>query len=585
MKKRLFLVGLTCLAISCKASISAEEGRTEGREDNTPQEIVGSYDYWPAYDFTNSLESVYAQRWKGVDHTIEGWDFSLPKKVKVSPNSLLTVARIGSVRGMAPDLYYSGFQINPACELWINWRDVEPQEGKYDWKTLKLKINEISAQGYQVILRLLTSARLRNGQRSLGYAPEWLDAYGIPDMATTSAGDGVICFDPSHPEFHSRYLKLIRSLGESGIPDMVRAAYVGYGYSTHGEEGIAPAGTIADNVPHVRERLDAWEEAFKGQTYKVYMGGPTQYGFDKGFGVRRGFVEMYWYTIPNTPIGQYVTPDGYLSVDEQTHVIKNNTFNGEENEEYEEAWATAERNFRFGTSTDSFVYRYFVSMLRAIQMRCTSILLNGHLIPEMLPFISQELGRTVEDTPDIWSFMIETTLRAGVFSGTDFDGHPITHTREITAEDRKNGIAVRNFERWLYQRDKPGYETTPAVKIKQPVEMWMIQPDKYYDYIARRGAKIGFYADDRFDDHTGDKAIKITYLDISRGEMSLNYLTATGEKRSSRIELDGDNRLKTTTIILNDISLSSSGDDFDFTLEAEGEAKDICVSMVRIVKL
>lgn len=92
-------------------------------------------------------------------------------------------------------------------------------------------------------------------------------------------------FDRSHPEFHRRYLLLVEELAKTDIPDMVKAAYMGYASHSFGDEGIGPYGetnpTANDTVKHVRERLDAWHEAFKGMENKVFMGGTSEYGFQK----------------------------------------------------------------------------------------------------------------------------------------------------------------------------------------------------------------------------------------------------------------------------------------------------------------
>src|SRR5690606_24151415 len=100
-------------------------------------------------------------------------------------------------------------------------------------------------------------------------------------------------------------------------------------------------------------------------------------------------------------------------------IIKYQCFNGEVNEEYEDAWATAERGFRFGNTTNSYPYRYFASTLRALQMRCTYIHTTGHLVPKMLPFLCQELGRTVDDAPDVWTFLNTSYIRASYYQNND----------------------------------------------------------------------------------------------------------------------------------------------------------------------
>ncbi len=547
------------------------------------------YKYWGDYKFDTNISNITPQKWVAKNHTIQGWDFSMPNHVEPSDKSILTVTRTMALNQKAKPAGKYSFKGNITCEKWVRWRDIEPTEGVYRWDIIRKSIEDTQRAGYDVVLRILTAARSRQGKPELGYAPEWMESYNIPDLSfgdsgALAIGGGSICYDPSHPEFHSRYLKLVDSFGKSGIPEILKAAYTGYASKSHGEESIAPLGINPDTIQHVNARLDAWARAFKGQEHKVYLGGPTNYGFDLGFGVRRGFVEMYWYTIPDPIIGQNIDAEGYLFVDESAPIIKSGAFNGEVNEEYEDTWATEKGKFRFGDSTNSFPYRYFMSMLRTLQMRCTSVVLHGNLIPEMVPFISLELGRTVEDTPDIWTFMCQSTLQTERFEGVNHEGFSRDTERIFTDAERANGVEVKNFERWLHQRDREGYMTEPAVMTQHPVKMWMIQKDKYYDHIARRGANIGFIADDRFDVGSKSKAIKVSYFDDTKGEMILRYKDSKGKAQSVKAKLLGDGELRTTTFTIDDISLSSSGDDFDFTLHADGGAETITVSMVRVIK-
>ena len=90
-------------------------------------------------------------------------------------------------------------------------------------------------------------------------------------------------------------------------------------------------------------------------------------------------------------------------------------------------------------------------------------------------------------------------------------------------ESPANVGPVKNFERWLYQRDASGFETTPAVKIQHAIKMWMVQDNKYYDYIARSGKKIGFDIDDRWIGIKDSLAIKVTFFDYNHGELKLVF--------------------------------------------------------------
>jgi hypothetical protein len=510
---------------------------------------------------------------------VDGWDWSLPDHVEPAPKSLVGLQRlIGLEIDFIP--LELNFKANAVGLLWVKWRDIEKEEGVYDFSQVIARIKQGNEVGLDVILRILSCSKLRGSGHhaiSSGEAPLWLEERGVPLLSRKDSDDN-LNFDPAHPEFHQRYLKLIDELAKAGIPKMVKAAYVGYASHSFGDEGIGPfpesEAAKNDALPHVRERLDAFARAFEGMEHKVFMGGSSHYGFAKGFGVRRGFVEMYLYNIPNEDLGQLIDQDGYLGVDENAPVVRNQGFNGEVNEEYENAWATDSRGYRFGATTNSFPYRYFTSTLRALQMRCTYIHTTGHLLPEMLPFLSLQLARTVEDTPDVWTFLRTSYMKSGNYQNNDRAG------RLISVEEKKTGIPVRNFERWLHQRDAEGFETRPAIKIQQSIKMWMVQTDRYYDYIARAGKRIGFHIDSRWPGLKGEMAVKVTYLDDKPGTLQLAF-NAGNSVREQR--LTGDGRLKTSTFMLKGLEPQSMEHEFDFVVQAGNDTGEITVSMVRVV--
>ena len=540
-----------------------------------------SYPFWPPYRHleTEDLKNVRAQPWINREHTIEGWDWSLPESVEPAGNSLVGLERIiGLDKEFIP--LELRFKANGVGILWVKWRDIEPIEGACDFSRVLSRIQQANAAGLEVVLRVLTNSKSRGiGAAAIdrGDAPLWLEDHGVPLLPRKKESHN-LNFDPAHPEFHERYLRLVDELAKSGLPQRVKAAYVGYASHSFGDEGIGPFpeadAAKNDALLFVRERLDAWQKAFKGMERKVFMGGSSHYGFAKGFGVRRGFVEMYLYNIPNEDLGQHIDAGGYLYVDEQAPVISGNLFNGDVNEEYESGWATAERGYRFGATTNSFPYRYFTSTLRALQMRCTYMHTTGFLIPEMLPFLSLELGRTVADAPDIWTFLRTSYLKASNYRKAD------SRNRAITDAEDREGIPVKNFERWLYQRDAEGYETRPAKKIDQAIKMWMVQGDRYSDFIARAGKRIGFDIDDRWLERKGDLAIKVTFFDAHPGNLQLvgNHGNAVKTRRQV-----GDGRLKTTTFLLSGHQANTMDHGFDFVIQGDADTKEVVVSMVRVV--
>ncbi|MEX0324311.1 MAG: hypothetical protein AB3N63_19290 [Puniceicoccaceae bacterium] len=516
------------------------------------------YPYWGDYSKT-LINEIQPANWLVGDSIRNGWDWSLPESVTPAANAYLCLARNFRLDDLQKieQLPEVNFPCNPVIAHWVRWSELEPKEGEIDFKPLIQNIRRSADKGYGSIVRIHFSAT--------DYAPEWIRKYGIPIRKEKKENPKSINFEVSHPEFHKRYLNVVKALGESRIPQMeeVKGLFLGYASPSRGDEGIGPHGekdpAANDREPHVRERIDAWAKACKGVEHKVYMGGLSDYGFSKGFGIRRGFVEMFLYHIPDEHIGQGLDEDGYLIVDETNPVVAKNLFHGEENEEYEEKWATAERDFRFGKNTVSYPYRYFTANLRLLQMRVNYLLNNEFaLLPEMLAWVSQGLGRTREDSPDAWCFLRESYIKPG------------------------GGRPVKNFERWIHQRDIPGYETEPCVPIEHPIQMWMVQKDKYFDYVARKGSRIGFRVDDKFVGNHKNFAVKITYLDSGTGTWSLAFMENDGiEKRS--IMCGDSGVIKTATFFINS-SFPDCSPSFDLEILGE-DGFQPTVSFIRIIKV
>lgn len=541
-----FTVFLVTLFYSTCAALSGQE-----------QHLAMDYPYWGDYHKTPVSEILPAQ-WISHDTVVEGWDWSLPPGLEPAPNGYLCIARnAGLDQRKIKQLPEIHFPCNPVISHWVNWSLLEPEEGKISFQPLIDNIRLASRKGYGSIVRIHFSA--------IDFAPEWIKQYNIPIRKEHKENPIKTNYDPGHPEFHQRYIRFIKALGESGIPHMeeVKGLFLGYASPSNGDEGIGPypeaMAAANDTITHVIERIDTWAEACKGVEHKVFMGGLSDYGFSKGFGIRRGFVEMYLYHIPDEHIGQTLDENNYLVVDESNPVIAKNLFQGEENEEYEERWATDWRDFRFGHSTVSFPYRYFTANLRLLQMRCTYLLNNEFaLLPEMLTWVGLELGRTIEDAPDAWCFLRESYIK--------LDG----------------GTPVKNFERWLYQRDATGYETSPVVKINHPIKMWMVEPGKYYDYIARKGKRIGFDLDDNFlPGGLHSLAVKISYFDGDEGSFNLVYRDNRGIQVRT-ITTTGKDQVKTATIFIK-ARINDSGADTNFDFEIHSE-EEIPVSFIRVIK-
>jgi hypothetical protein len=190
-------------------------------------------------------------------------------------------------------------------------------------------------------------------------------------------------------------------------------------------------------------------------------------------------------------------------------------------------------------------------------MQCNHLLHNPFSIyPEQMVWVGQSLGRTVEDSPDIWCALRESYVR-------------------------KAG-AVKNMERWLYQRDSAGFETSPVEKINHPINMWMVEPDHNFDYIARQGEKIGLAVDDRWcGGGPVNIALKVTYFDRGNGRVAVGLKTSQGDV-TKQILLTNSGKLKTATFFVADAIFPAKNMDYDVTFTStETEA---VLSFVRLIK-
>jgi len=518
---------------------------------------LGPYKYWPKYEKTPVWE-MEAAEWHEGDHIRTGWDWSLPVHVKPSPNGRLCIARLNRLNYKAEkSLKKIKAPVIPVLALWIKWKDMEPVEGQYNFDLLNQKINEAAERGYKVVFRPLFSATV--------FAPKWLEKYKIPHRKEHKEAK-VTNYQVDHPEFHSRYLKFINAMGKSKIaenPNLV-GVFFGYASPSYGDEGIGPHRKDPDKVPHVIERVDAWAQAFKGYENKVFMGGWSKLGVKKGFGLRRGFVEMYLYHIPSEETGQLLDKDFYLDVDEASFAL-DGRFNGDENEEYEQSWASAKRGFRFGKNTDSFSYRYFTSNLRALQMRSNYLLYNDFsLMPEQLVWVGQSMGKSIADSPDIWCALRESYINTGLFKNYK-KGDLFKSVKD------KEVLPVKNFERGLKQRDTIASKSEALVKIPHGVHQWMTPKDRSYDFIARKAGQLVFSIDNSWLEKSGKKlALKVSYFDHAQGEIELQGFN------KPKVQLKGSNDLKTVTYFIKKSEIK------DQQIIIEGGAP---LSFVRLIKV
>merc|ERR1711968_81630 len=160
-------------------------------------------------------------------------------------------------------------------------------------------------------------------------------------------------------------------------------------------------------------------------------------------------------------------------------------------------------NSRFG-SLESFNYRYMMSNIRSSQLQLTYNLMNEWTIdPPLAMWMLLNLGRTADEAPDAFCFLMQAEMKIWALGGM--------------------AGSLKNFERWLYQRDAGGVVTVREAKVTQTPDShssskgtWMTS--EKYDYVARGapGGMIGFTLARGFSGTGGsmdDVVIKVTYFD------------------------------------------------------------------------
>ncbi len=558
----------------------------------TPEQVLNHHLVRSAQLGPGEADAVRLMPWRSKDDVVEGWDWSLPAGVAAAPNSGLIFSRREQRR----------FPGNRLLDAGVFWRDVEPEEGRFEFGPIKAKLEHPpeGAAGYRFHFYATVAHKMTKGGRKQPVAPDWLGACGIPVIDMTSMESRFQLFNyPIWDErYHRRYLRVIEALGRSGIGriEHLRIVYVGAISKSWGDEMYIPRDVATWCEKHtglaperlercLKERLDAWARAFRGAEHKLaWVGagpggvGKSEYrdvgarvirhAYELGMGQRCGFVENYLYHLDNPHLGQRAGDDGYLLVDETCPPIAEGRAFGDENEEYGRNWTG-----RFGP-LETHAYRYHESMLRALQMRRNYLWLSSASVdtdPALTAYVSLALGRTVADSPDAFCYLRQSTVRASA------------------AGKKGKTFAVRNFERWLIQRDRDGYRTKPAIKAAQHEMMWMVPEGHKFDWIARRtdlaggNGRIGFALDDRFLRGGPHRvAVKVTYHDIGRGRWHLVYGRPGGEEGRRSVACRDSGKVFTATFHLRDACFPGAAEAFDFTIEAEGE--DATVSFVRVIK-
>lgn len=509
--------------------------------------------------------------------TIAGEDWSLSADVRPKPGTGLLTMGAASAR---PEVQHRGHT--------VTWAELNPAEGSFDWSPITSWLDDAVEGEYGVVLRVKANVTERQSPwGSEPAVPQWvLDKHSPPvvDLRNNSPNDYIKVAAPWHAGLQLEHLAWIERFGLQGFLDHpnLLGVYV-HGISTSfGEEFWfdRPAFdnlTAAGMTPELLEqaftvRLNAWAAAFGSQTarlawvsvgwldatpeeasaYRQVKDNLNSLAHTLGMGTRFGAPERYHSWL--TQNGQSIDGDGYLTADDGHALIAEGRYWGGENED----WA--------GTADEAYEYR--TATLRALQMRMRLLWVHDAgvaLDSEINHYFSLTAGKRADEAPDAWCLLREADVRQG-----------------------SDKVELKNFERWLNQREVEGSltrRTRMKTRAAQPND-W----DQPVDWTARstdRAAgvsRITFTVDHSFlpPGSATPLTLKVTWVDDG-AVWRVRHATPAGAIESAPISGTADGKLKTTSIQLVNFSAERTlQDGFDLALVAvQG---DLQASVVRLLR-
>lgn len=551
--------------------------------------------------------------------TGDGLDWSLPPGVKMSPDAGYfgggpwTAERRKAPRFCDGAMHFAHY-VN------FSWADANPAEGVYDWDMIDRKIRDATrdqADGFVLLVRSYSRfyftrwkwARSEEERqrilRTTCTVPQWVIEKGNVHFLSNGA---VAAWEPGcgYQKYFGRFL---RALGQRyrNHPKLIGVDMRGLdcrygewcwrngpGVLKEAEEktGLTPRTLRAWAMQFVRDYV----EAFKGQERKLvwpncedtfipklgtkYDYGPAsravwQFALSKGCGVRDG-MPTAWYRYLTPGWGCTVSDDGYLLFDENYPPYRNHAMMYSENSEYRKR-----DDPRFGPASMNGV-RFFITSLRVLQLRRSWEWIPWRVMAEItkqiepyggdafVTWVEYELGKRAETSPDAWCW-----LREGYRS--QWAGYK----------------PVKNFERWLLQRDvAPDGQTVPVENVDISMLKYNYPSGKGYEFHARRtdlahGSRFIYFRVEREFLPSGPHRVqlKVSYRDDAPTSWRVEYTNPRGPASTPRVETAGSGRWKTVTFDVPGMRPAAAfAKGMDFRLAVTGR-RDLVVKFVRLVKV
>ncbi len=552
--------------------------------------------------------------------TSNGQDWTFPTSTTIL-NTIYSGQFLMNQNTVPPNINHEGTT--------ITWAELNPADGVYNWNAISNALQIAQAQGYGVIFRLKTNVILEKGPWGTTQAiPPWvLTKYpGIKTAyvsGSASSYNSIKVAAPWDPNLQIEYKKFVQAF--SAQPFITNPLFFGIYAPTgispsYGEElwlddlatnNLIIAGMQQD-CGNLRDallnRMQIWADATPSEHRKkiVWIGSThlgtkcspslvhtlNQQALDLGFGIRGGNLEDSLDYI-DRPIGyadygQTRILDPYTNTNPKHCTTLYDMSKSDQsscNEYYLNTnwnWNVLAEDRYFGDEIESFglnanAYEYQTSLLRAIQMGYrflwTSVQ-STNLDQALTTYFTQVAGKDASESPDAFVILRE----AG---------------RKITWPECSS---IKNFERFMIQRDIPEARTLPTKYVKRPSPgnkdcvMKTTIGTGSGSFSARTVDSIThdmvFQVQPEFLDTTQDITAKITYYDNGE-DWTITYCTFSGTITTPIVDGAGGNTLKTTTFSLpgftpnHCLSQGTSYGGFDFKIHADG---NLAVSSVRIIK-
>lgn len=501
----------------------------------------------------------------------------------------------------------------------LTWKEMNPQEGVYDFSKLEQGLAQAKILNLRVWLRIYSSDVI--------HVPQWvLEKYPNAPRMKMYTGEGptypdllgndspAVFIAPWDAGINQEFLKFMAAFAQK---DFLASQNIAFMYAPGAwrwtewktafvqqmkDQGLTPETYFT----WFKQYLDAYVKAAKQNVFKLVFTGygtvdrseddsewvlalndletglnrMTDYAVQAGMSVRVGDLEYFnQFDIMPAWGAPFMTEDGF-----NYQVIDNNNPLRSDSRRI-----VATENEAFGdpkmlTNTSD---PYYIKMVTLKSLQLGMNWLNTQdfgykLNPEVLQYARKLLGKTAAESPDAWVALrsFKDTLYGS--SSEVIPGFP-----KIEAFIKRAKSEFRNWERFLIQREViPGGQTiatnpnlrTASTDVKNGASFDAIRTDK-----ATGNGFIYFKINQTFAATYQSVQIKVTYLD-NGATWNLEYKPDATELTSPSVIGGRSGLWKTATFNFSKMPISSGYPKaMDFRLHSTS-IEDLSVSFVRIVK-